>query len=189
MVQVGECSEISEEMIASQQLERQKLVVEIPVRTPQSSSEQSVNIIIPLTPSTTPKRVNFSPLPSPSYAKFDGSSSPSSSQSKSPLKCLLPKLNFKMKNTNSDIEKAAIQALVGLPSPQHKSFFPSTGSLTRLFTTRTKKVSSLPVTPTAHSNPESTHGGNTSDLQNADVSINLLVDRKLSNCSQKVRTN
>lgn len=166
--QVGESSEISEETIASQPLERQNHVVEIPMRTPQSSSEQSVNINMPLTPSTTPKRVNFSPLPSPSYAKFNGSSSPSLSQGKSSLKCLLPKLSFKMKNTNSDIEKAAILALVGSSSQRHKSFFPSTGSLTRLFTPRMKNTSSLPVTPIVHSNPESTHGGNTSDLQNAD---------------------
>lgn len=166
--QVEEYSEISDETIASQQLERQNLVVEMPMKTPQSSSEQSVSINMPLTPSTTPKRVNFSPLSSPSYAKFNGSSSPSSSRGKSSLKSLLPKLSFKMKNTHSDIEKAAILALVGSPSPRHKSFFPSTGSLTRLFTPRMKKMSSLPVTPTAHSNPESTHGGNTSDLQNAD---------------------
>lgn len=166
--QVGESSEISEETIASQSLERQNHVVEISMRTPQSSSEQSVNINMPLTPSTTPKRVNFSPLPSPSYAKFNGSSSPTSSQGKSSLRCLLPKLSFKMKNTNSDIEKASILGLVGSSSPRHKSFFPSTGSLTWLLTPRMKNPSSLPVTPTIHSNPESTHGGNTSDLQNAD---------------------
>ncbi|KAL8125957.1 hypothetical protein AgCh_013305 [Apium graveolens] len=166
--QIGESSEISEESIASQLLERQNHVVEIPMRTPQSSSEKSVNINMPLTPSTTPKRVIFSPIPSPSYAKFNGSSSPSLSQGKSSLKCLLPKLSFKLKNTNSDIEKAAILALVGSSSPRNKSFFPSTGSLTRLFTPRMKNTSSLPVTPTIHSNPESTHGGNTSDVQNAD---------------------
>ncbi|XP_074362419.1 uncharacterized protein LOC141702686 isoform X3 [Apium graveolens] len=137
--QIGESSEISEESIASQLLERQNHVVEIPMRTPQSSSEKSVNINMPLTPSTTPKRVIFSPIPSPSYAKFNGSSSPSLSQ-----------------------------ALVGSSSPRNKSFFPSTGSLTRLFTPRMKNTSSLPVTPTIHSNPESTHGGNTSDVQNAD---------------------
>ncbi|KAL8125956.1 hypothetical protein AgCh_013305 [Apium graveolens] len=167
--QIGESSEISEESIASQLLERQNHVVEIPMRTPQSSSEKSVNINMPLTPSTTPKRVIFSPIPSPSYAKFNGSSSPSLSQGKSSLKCLLPKLSFKLKNTNSDIEKAAILALVGSSSPRNKSFFPSTGSLTRLFTPRMKNTSSLPVTPTIHSNPESTHGGNTSDVQNADL--------------------
>uniref|UniRef100_A0A165ZXZ2 RING-CH-type domain-containing protein n=1 Tax=Daucus carota subsp. sativus TaxID=79200 RepID=A0A165ZXZ2_DAUCS len=147
--QVEECSEISEETIASQPLELQNLAVEIPIRVLQNFSEQSVNINIPMTPSTTPKRVNFPRLPSPSYAEFNGSSSPSSSQ-------------------DSDIEKAAVLALVGSPSSQNKSFFPSTGSLTRLFTPRMKKMSSLPVTPTAHSNPESTHGGYTSDVQNAD---------------------
>ncbi|XP_017237768.1 uncharacterized protein LOC108210845 [Daucus carota subsp. sativus] len=166
--QVEECSEISEETIASQPLELQNLAVEIPIRVLQNFSEQSVNINIPMTPSTTPKRVNFPRLPSPSYAEFNGSSSPSSSQGKSSLKCLLPKLGFKIKNTDSDIEKAAVLALVGSPSSQNKSFFPSTGSLTRLFTPRMKKMSSLPVTPTAHSNPESTHGGYTSDVQNAD---------------------
>lgn len=176
---VGEWSEISEETTTNQQAKSRNLVVEIPKRTLESSLEEFVRINMPPIPSPTPKRVNFSPLPSPSYAKFNESSSPSSSRGKTSLKSLLPKLSFKLRNRNSEIEKAAILALGGTPSPRQKFFIPRTVSLTKLFTPNMKKTSSLPVTPIAHSNPESTHGGNTTDLQNAYVSVNLLLDRKL----------
>lgn len=182
MFQVGEFSEIIEEPTSSQQAKPQNLVVEIPKITFESSTEESVRINMPPTPSPTPKRVIFSPLRSPSYAKFNGSSSPSSSVGKSSLKSLLPKLSFKLRNTNSEIKEAAILALGGSPSPQEKSFIPRTFSLAKLFTLKTKKTSSLPVTPIAHSNPESSHGGNTVDLENY-VSINLLMNRELINCS------
>ncbi|KAK1400134.1 RING-CH-type domain-containing protein [Heracleum sosnowskyi] len=45
------------------------------------------------------------------------------------------------------------------PSSQDKSFIARTFSLTNLFTTKMKLAASLPVSPVAHSNPGSTHGG------------------------------
>jgi hypothetical protein len=46
-------------------------------------------------------------------------------------------------------------------------------SLTKLFTLRTTRTSSLPVTPIAHSNPESMHGGSMINPPSSVVSINL----------------
>ncbi|KAK2972138.1 hypothetical protein RJ640_007199 [Escallonia rubra] len=165
---VGEPSEIMEEDMSSQQQRRLNLVVEIPRKTLEGSGEDFVRINMPPTPSRTPKRVNFSPLPSPSYAKFNGSPSPSSSRVKSTMKNLLPKLSFKLRNTTSEIEKAAILALGGSPqASREKTSIPRTLSLTKLFTQKMKRTSSLPVTPIAHSNPESMHGGNTADAVNS----------------------
>ncbi|KAK3038433.1 hypothetical protein RJ639_030599 [Escallonia herrerae] len=165
---VGEPSEIMEEDMSSQQQRRLNLVLEIPRKTLEGSGEDFVRIDMPPTPSRTPKRVNFSPLPSPSYAKFNGSPSPSSSRVKSTMKNLLPKLSFKLRNTTSEIEKAAILALGGSPqASREKTLIPRTLSLTKLFTQKMKRTSSLPVTPIAHSNPESMHGGNTVDAVNS----------------------
>ncbi|CAK9164815.1 unnamed protein product [Ilex paraguariensis] len=161
-------SEIIEETRTSQHERQQNLFMEIPTRTVEGFPEDFVRINMPPTPSATPKRVNFSPLPSPSYAKFNGFSSPSPSRGKSSMKSLLPKLSFKFRRTNSDIEKAAILALGGTHSgTRGKSLIPRTLSFTKLLTPKTKITSSLPVTPIAHSTPESMHGGNTTDGLNS----------------------
>uniref|UniRef100_A0A5B7BCR3 RING-CH-type domain-containing protein n=1 Tax=Davidia involucrata TaxID=16924 RepID=A0A5B7BCR3_DAVIN len=154
---VGDSSEIIEETPTEQHQRRQNLVLDIPPKTLEGSPEDFVRINIPPLPSPTPKRVNFSPMPSPSYAP-----SPSSSRGKSSMKSLLPKLSFKFRNSTAEIEKAAILALGASPSGmREKSLIPRTLSLTKLFTPKMKRTSSLPVTPIAHSNPESMHGGNT----------------------------
>ncbi|KAK9078627.1 hypothetical protein SSX86_002684 [Deinandra increscens subsp. villosa] len=126
---------------------------------PEITSDTRINT--PLTPQQTPKRVNFSPLCSPTYtyARFnDSSSSPSSSRGKSSIKSLIPKLSFKSKNGSSEIQKAAILALGGSPSEiRGKAKMCRTLSLTKLFASKSKRTSSLPATPIAHSNPESMH--------------------------------
>ncbi|KAJ0771480.1 hypothetical protein HanPI659440_Chr07g0269581 [Helianthus annuus] len=151
------------------------MILEIPEITFDTSTTR-IN-----TPQQTPKRVNFSPLCSPStytYAKFNGSSSsPSSSRgrSSSSIKSLIPKLSFKLKNRNSEIEKAAILALGGSPSQiRVKAKMSRSLSFTKLFASKAKTTSSLPVTPIAHSNPESTHGRNTIEVQS------LIFDHTLS---------
>lgn len=58
----------------------------------------------------------------------------------------------------SDVEKASIRALGGSPAEAPKN---SMISRTLSLTPSGKKVSCLPVTPIAQSNPESAHGGNT----------------------------
>lgn len=137
---------------------------------------------MPSTQSPTHKRVNFSPLPSPSpsYPKFDALPSPSPSRGKSSIRSLLPKLSFKFRNTTSEIEKAVTLALGGSPSGSRvKTRIPRTLSFTRLLTQKSKASASLPVTPIAHSNPESMHGGSSIDALNTSVSINLLLLREL----------
>ncbi|KAJ9694466.1 hypothetical protein PVL29_010109 [Vitis rotundifolia] len=162
---VGISSEIMEETPRGQQQRHQNLILEIPSRTHEGSTEDFVRINMPPTPNSTPKRVNFSPMPSPSYTKINVSPGPSSSKGRSSIKSLLPKLSFKYRSSTSEIEKAAILALgASSTGTREKPLTPRTLSLTKLFTPKMKRTSSLPVTPIAHSNPESMHGGNTIDL-------------------------
>ncbi|KAG5553700.1 hypothetical protein RHGRI_011554 [Rhododendron griersonianum] len=158
---VGDVSEIIEEPQTSQIQKKQILSVEIPSTTSEGSTEDFIRITMPPTPNRTPKRVNFSPSPSPSFYGFNDSPSPLSSRRKSSMKNLLPKLSFKFRNSNSEIEKAAILALGGSPIGSQEKPIQRTMSLTKLFAPKMKRTSSLPVTPIEHSNPESTHGGNT----------------------------
>lgn len=125
----------------------------------------------------TPKRVNFSPLPSPRYVKTGGVFSPLPSDNCRPImKGLLPRLSFKFRNNNStaDLEKAAMLTLGvrGSPSGMRNTKPPISGSysLTKLFSSRIRSSLSLPVTPTTLSNPESMHGGNTTDPVSTAVS-------------------
>ncbi|XP_031284432.1 uncharacterized protein LOC116143153 isoform X1 [Pistacia vera] len=164
----GNSTEIVEVTSPTQLGRRQDLALEIPARTLEDTAEDFVRINMPLTPSPTPRKVNFSPMPSPSSAKIWDSPGPSSSKSKSTFKNLLPKLSFKFRNNTSDIEKAAILALgSSFVETREKPQISRTLSLTKLFTPRTKRTSSLPVTPISHSNPESMHGGKTVDPLNS----------------------
>ncbi|XP_059462199.1 uncharacterized protein LOC132191271 isoform X2 [Corylus avellana] len=127
----------------------------------EDAREDYVRINMPQTPSRTPKRVNFSPLPSPSFAKVNWSPGPSPSKTKLTIKSLLPKLSFKRQGSTSDIEKEAIIALGDSPTRiWEKRRISRTLSLTKLFTPKMNRASSVPGTPIAHSNPESMHGGN-----------------------------
>ncbi|GLT76069.1 hypothetical protein SLA2020_477500 [Shorea laevis] len=156
---VGDPTEIIEDTRHDQHQTVQKLDLEIPNRTLEYTTGDIVRINMPLTPSSTPKRVNFSPLPSPNFSILDEYPGPSISKNKSVLRSFLPKLSFKYRNTTLDIEKAAALAL-GVSSGETREKTPiyRTFSLSKFLTPRTKKTSSLPVTPTVHSNPESMHG-------------------------------
>ncbi|XP_042054422.1 uncharacterized protein LOC121799138 isoform X2 [Salvia splendens] len=134
-----------------------EIVIEEAVIREQHEDSVSVAINMPPSPIPTPKRVNFSPLPSPNRLKLNGSPSPST-KPKSSIKNLLPRLSFKFRNTNSDIEKAAIIALQVSPEMPSTSI-PRTFSLSKLFTPKMDRTSSLPTSPILHSNPESAHGG------------------------------
>lgn len=92
--------------------------------------------------SLTPSPVfNFSPMSSPRIGRRVASMSPCSSSSRH-----INLLNLKNRNDNADIEEGGASV-------------PRTWSLTNLLTPRTyRKTESLPVTPVAHSNPESMHG-------------------------------
>jgi hypothetical protein len=158
----------------------QYLVFEKPSIIIEDAGEDYVRINMPQTPSPTPKRVNFSPLPSPNW-KANWSPGPSSSKNKLTLKSLLPKLSFKRQSTTPDIEKAAIIALGGSPTViWEKRPISRTLSLTKLFTPKMNRASSLPGTPLAHSNPESMHGGNMLSPSSYVVSISHLLALELS---------
>lgn len=118
---------------------------------------------MPSTPNRTPKRVNFSPSPSPPpfyTPKFTSQSPSSPSRTTRSMKSLLPKLSFKVRNNASDIEKASLNTWGESPVRRwDKPSISRTLSLTKLFPPKMNRTSSLPGTPIAHSNPESMHGG------------------------------
>lgn len=158
---VGSSTEITEDNPEGQHQRHRELSLEIQSNSLEDARFDFVTIQTPPIPSSTPKRVNFSPMPSPSFAQMNEPPDPSSSKIKSNIRSLLPKLSFKYRNSTSDIEKAAAMLALGGSSEttKQKPFMSRTLSLTKLFTLRTTRTSSLPVTPIAHSNPESMHGG------------------------------
>ncbi|KAE8732984.1 RING/U-box superfamily protein isoform 3 [Hibiscus syriacus] len=158
--QVEDSAGITEETMDARNSKRSSLFLEIPSRTMDDSSQESVTIKMPQTPSLTPRKVNFLLTPSPSDARVNGSSGPPSSKGKS-LKSLLRKLSFKHRTISSDIEKAVNVApeSSSYTSIREKPPISRTLSLTKIFTPRINRTSSLPVTQIAHSNPESVSGG------------------------------
>ena len=162
---------ITEEIEHSNQWKRPNLILEIPSRTPESSPRDYQAIKMP----QTPKKVNFVLTPSPSDARINGSGSPgpSSSRGKSSIRSLFPKLSF-IHRSSSDIEKVANVVLEGSSNgAQEKPSIARSLSLTKIFTPRIKRTSSLPVTTIIHSNPESTHGGSRGGATNLMVCIHL----------------
>ncbi|CAN8301086.1 unnamed protein product [Cochlearia groenlandica] len=156
-------SAITEETSASvQQWRRKNLSLQIPLRETGLSPEDSVVIKMPPTPSPTPRRVNFaltstSPCPGPS-SSCSTSAAPIPPRSKSSIKNLIPKVGFKPKSSNTDIEKGHRD--VFSPSVfQEKGSISRSLSFSKLFTPRIKRTSSLPATPIVLSNLESAHGG------------------------------
>ncbi|XAR59963.1 Ubiquitin--protein ligase [Bertholletia excelsa] len=145
---------------------KQNLFLEIPSRKLDVSAQDFVQIKMPATATSTPKKVNFLLNPSPSDAKMNCSPGPSSgSRGKSSLKKnLLPKMSFNSRSYQSDAVEASSS-----PATQEKSSIPRSWSLTKIFTPRVKRTSSLPVTPIGHSNSESTGGETPSSSVHSDT--------------------
>ncbi|XP_077252924.1 RING/U-box superfamily protein [Tasmannia lanceolata] len=163
--QEGEDSNgITEEMPQIHHGRRPNLFLDIPLRTLEDSPLSFVTINMPTTPSPTSTRVNFPPIPSPTNARIKASPGPSPSKSKPTIKSLLPRVSFKLRGTNSELEKNASLAL-GSSSmgSRERPFISRTFSFTKMFKPTVKRTSSLPVTRVAHSNAESVHGINTVD--------------------------
>ncbi|KAM7255359.1 hypothetical protein ACFE04_020600 [Oxalis oulophora] len=151
----GASTEIIDDSASNEHWCQQDLVLDIPP-TIQDHEEGSATINAALPTSPTSKTVNFSPSHPPGFDKMNELPG---SRYKS-IRGLLPKIIFKYRSPNSDIEKAAILALGGSSKDiQQKSRISSTLSFTKLFTLRRPPLS-LPITPTCYSNPESMHGGN-----------------------------
>ncbi|XWS53261.1 hypothetical protein CRYUN_Cryun11dG0142300 [Craigia yunnanensis] len=180
--QVEDSTGITEETTHGHHWKRSNLFLEIPSRTLEDSSQESVVIKMPPTPSLTPRKVNFLLTPSPSYARIRGSPGPSSSRGKSSLKSFLPKLSFKHRSINLDIEKAAnFASESSSTSLREKPSISRTLSLTKIFTPRIKRTSSLPVTHTENSNPESASSRNVGGSVNSGRKGSMLqISRSLS---------
>ncbi|XP_023513398.1 uncharacterized protein LOC111777897 isoform X2 [Cucurbita pepo subsp. pepo] len=128
---------------------RRNLVLEIPSRTP-----DFVAIKTAQTSSPTPRKVNFMLTPTSSSDAISSGPS-SSSRGKSSIKTLFPKLSF-IYRSSSDVDEASSSA-----GTQEKAKASKPLSMATIFTPRSKQqASSLPVTPIAHYNPESTHDEN-----------------------------
>ncbi|KAL7198170.1 hypothetical protein ACSBR2_020651 [Camellia fascicularis] len=161
---------ITEEAPHFKHSRRQNLSLDIPSKTIVDSPQGVVQIKMPPTPTPTTKKVNFFLTPSPSDARISGSPGLSSCRSKSSIKNLLPKLSFKHRSSQSDAETAANLAVeAASPMQQEKPSISRSWSLTKMFTPRIKRTSSLPVTPIGHSNTESVCGGNLGGLVIADT--------------------
>ncbi|TYH70347.1 hypothetical protein ES332_D05G110900v1 [Gossypium tomentosum] len=181
--QVDDSTGITEETTRSHHWRRSNLSLEIPSRTFEDSSQESVIIKMPPTPSLTPRKVNFLLTPSPSDARISGSPGPSTSRGKSSLKSLLPKLSFKQRNVNSDIENAAIFAPESSStSLREKPSIARTLSLSKIFTPRIKRTASLPVvTQIANANLEPTSSGSLGGSVNSSRKGNVLqISRSFS---------
>ncbi|XP_015970049.1 uncharacterized protein LOC107493469 isoform X1 [Arachis duranensis] len=128
-----ESSEITE-LPSRQHGRRQNLMLEIPARNLDEAREEFLRINMPST--------------SPAFSSINELQP----KNKSNIKALIPKLSFKLGNT----EKASILALEGSSTEvPKKPMISRTLSLTKLITPRGKKMSSLPVTPI---------GGNTTNM-------------------------
>ncbi|KAK4773655.1 hypothetical protein SAY87_028674 [Trapa incisa] len=140
------------------QWRRHDLFLDIPSSTVEVSSQDSVTARTTITPSPTPRRVNFLLTPNSNEARLDGSPGPpSSSTGKSSIRDLFTKLSFKYRNsTPMDIEKGPEIAPEASSTTNREK--PSISrSLSLLFTPRMKRTSSLPAL--ADSNPGPSNGG------------------------------
>ncbi|KAK4255075.1 hypothetical protein QN277_008121 [Acacia crassicarpa] len=152
---------ISEESTHTRRWKRENLSLQIPSRTSEESFQDFVTNKMPQTPSPTPtpKRVNFLVTPLSVDTSINKSPGPSTSRGRPSIRSLFPKLNF-ISRPASDVEKGSTAASEGSSSAtREKPSISRTLSLTKLFTPRIKRTSSLPVDEFAHSNSESAHAG------------------------------
>ncbi|XP_023923870.1 uncharacterized protein LOC112035280 [Quercus suber] len=174
---------ITEETPNVHHWKRRNLFLEIPSRTSGEPSQDFVGIKISSTPTPTPKKVNFLPTPGYSDERITGSPGPSSTRGKSSIRNLLPKLSF-MYRTSSDVEKATnLASEASSTGAQEKPLISRSYSLTKIFTPRVKRTSSLPVTPIAHSNLESVHIGSVGGagpINSSRKGVRVQISRSLS---------
>ncbi|XP_021728335.1 uncharacterized protein LOC110695404 [Chenopodium quinoa] len=138
---------------------KQNLSLDIPTRKIDGPPD-CVKIKMP----PTPKRVNFVLTPTSSDVKSYESPGPSSVRGRSSLKNLLPKFAFY--RSSSDVDKAVCTASdVPLSTPREKTSIPRSTSITKIFTPRIKRTSSLPVTQ--NENPVPVLCGSTSGSLNS----------------------
>ncbi|XP_011089303.1 uncharacterized protein LOC105170304 isoform X1 [Sesamum indicum] len=174
-------SGMNEETSQGKQWRKPNLFLEIPSRSLEVTPQEFMEIKMPPTPTPTPKRVNFVLTRSPSDSRLHGSSGPSSTKGKSSIRSILPWLSFKNRSSNSEVEKAAnIDSGCSTMVPQDKLSISRSWSLSKIFTPRIKRTSSLPVTPFANSNPDAAHSGSINSHLALDTSEGWRISRSLS---------
>lgn len=140
-----------EETSQGKQWRKPNLVLDIPTRAFDVSPQELVQINMP-----TPKRVNFLLTPSPSDSLLNESSEASSTRGKPSIRSILPKLSFKHWGSNSDVDKAAnIDSCSSTVTTQDKASISRSWSLSKMFTPRIRRTSSLPVPEVPNQNLDS----------------------------------
>ncbi|KAK7335711.1 hypothetical protein VNO80_27699 [Phaseolus coccineus] len=137
----------------------EKIQFEIPTRTSEESCRDFVGIRMPLTPSPTPshKRVNF--LVTSRSVDAPRPSSSSAPRGKSSMRNILPRFGFRNRQS-LDVEKAVTAASeASFSGHQEKSSISRSVSLTKIFTHKINRTSSLPVEEIGRANAESALGG------------------------------
>lgn len=155
---------ISEESTNNRRWKRENLSLQIPSRTSEESQD-FVTIKMPQTPSPTPtpKRVNFLVTSLSVDTSINKSPGPTTSRGRPSIRSLLPKLNF-ISRATSDVEKGSTAASeVSSSCTREKPSISRTLSLSKIFTPRIKRTSSLPGDDFVHS--ESAHAGTVGTLQ------------------------
>ncbi|KAG4986567.1 hypothetical protein JHK82_034191 [Glycine max] len=141
---------------SNNQWKRPNLQLEIPTRTSEESSQDLVRIRMPLTPSPTPsqKKVNFLATSRSVDAPRPTSSS---TRAKSSMRNILPKFGFRNRAPSPDVEKVVTTAAQegSFSGHQEKPSIPRSVSLTKMFTPKIKRTSSLPVEELGRANVES----------------------------------
>ncbi|KAK4788496.1 hypothetical protein SAY86_019815 [Trapa natans] len=133
---------------------RQNLILDVPSRTVDASSQDSVTQKVPTAPSPTPRRVIFSLMEDSNEGRGSGSPGPSSSwRGKPSIRGLLTKLSFKYWNSPlTDIEDSSYTISGEKPSISRSLSF------SKIFTPGMKRTSSLPIASLVDSNHGSTQG-------------------------------
>ncbi|XP_041996065.1 uncharacterized protein LOC121746206 [Salvia splendens] len=142
------------------QWRKPNLFLEIPTRAADESPPEVVQINMPPTPIPTPKRVNFLLTSDFNDSLPNESSEPSSARGKPSIMSFMPKLGFKHWGSNSDVDKAVnVDSSSSTVATQDKLSISRSWSLTKIFTPRIKRASSMPVPEVQNQNLESIHGG------------------------------
>ncbi|OIW05801.1 hypothetical protein TanjilG_23587 [Lupinus angustifolius] len=176
---------ITEETAHIPPRKQHNLLLEIPSRTPEECSQDFVAIKVPMSPSPTPtpKRVNFIVGSRSVDAPTNNSPAPPTptSRGKSSRRSILPKLSFRYR-TPTDIEKAITAAPEGSSSGHgEKPSISRSLSLSKIFTPRIKRTSSLPVEEIGDVNIESAHGGSVvGPLNKREAQAQTMIARSLS---------
>lgn len=156
--QLEKASGMMEETSQGKQWRKPNLVLDIPTRAFDVSPQELVQINMPPTPTPTPtpKRVNFLLTPGPCDSLLNESSEASSMKGKPSIRSILPKLSFKHWGSNSDVDKAAnIDSCSSTVTTQDKASISRSWSLSKMFTPRIRRTSSLPVPEVPNQNLDS----------------------------------